>query len=104
LGKHRARLKAELAPAIGRLLQDIGAHDVGRHQVGRELNARELQVQHLAQRADQHGLAQAGHALQQNVAARDDCDQRVAHHVGLADDDFADLGLDGRGDFAKLLR
>src|SRR5256885_12578027 len=37
--------------------------DVGRHQVGRELDAVEGKLEHLAQRADQERLAEAGHPL-----------------------------------------
>ena len=62
----------------------FGAGDVGRHQVGRELDAAELEVERLGERAHQHGLAQAGHALEQGVAAGDEADQHVAHDLGLA--------------------
>ena len=72
-------------------LHDHAADDVGGHQVGRELDARILQVQHARQRAQQRGLAQAGNAFEQHVAAGEQADQHAVDHVRLADDDLADL-------------
>ena len=57
-------------PPCGVLLDDVRADDVGGHQVGRELDARELQVQDVGQRVDEARLADAGDALEQHVAAR----------------------------------
>ena len=73
---------------------DVGADDVGGHQVGRELDAAERAVERLGQRAHQRGLAQAGHAFEQRVAAGEQRDQHLAHQRPLADDHFADFVLD----------
>ena len=93
LGEDRAGLEAEDALAVGRFADDVGADDVGGHQVGRELDAVELQVEHLAQRAHQQGLAQAGDAFEQRVPADEQAGQHAVDDVGVADDDLADLGL-----------
>ena len=77
--------------------------DVGGHQVGRELDARELQVQRLGQRPHQHGLAQARHAFQQRMAARDHADQHMVNHIILPDDDLAHLVDNRRCGIMKLL-
>ncbi len=99
VGEDRARLEAEMAvPGAVVLLEQLGAQDVAGHQVRRELHATELQVQGLPQRAHQQRLAQTGHALQQAVAARQQADQQLFHHVLLADDRLAD----GGAEFAQL--
>ena len=78
-----------LAPLLG--IDDHAADDVGGHQVGRELDARIFQLQHARQRAQQRGLAQAGNAFEQNVAAREQAGENAVDHFLLADDDFPDL-------------
>ena len=90
--------------ALGRFFEHLGAHDVGGHQVGRELDAGELQFQRVGQSLDEHRFAQAGHSLKQGMAAGDDADEHMPHDVALAYNDLANLGLDGRGGVAKLLR
>ncbi len=50
-----------------------------------------FRCKHAAQRAQQGGLAEARHSLQQNVAAGQQADQDAVDHVLLADDDFADF-------------
>ena len=62
---------------------------------GRELDARIFQVQDARQRAQQRGLAQAGNAFEQHVAAGQQADQHAFDHVLLADDDFGDFAADG---------
>ena len=52
-----------------------------------------LQVEHLAERAHQQRLAQAGHAFEQRVAADEQAGQDAVDDVGVADDDLADLRL-----------
>ena len=44
--------------------------------------------------SEQRRLAEAGHAFQQDVAARDQRDQHAFDHVVMADNDFADLVTD----------
>ena len=85
-----------------RLADDVGADDVRRHQVGRELDAVELQVEHLAERAHQQRLAQAGHAFEQGVAADEQAGQDAVDDVGVADDDLADLAVDPAVGLAEL--
>ena len=74
--------------------EDVRADDVGGHQVGRELDAGERAVDDVGERAHEHRLAEAGHALEQHVAVGEQADERVPHELALADDDLADLGLD----------
>jgi hypothetical protein len=98
-----ALLEAE-APLATLLDDDVGADDVGGHQVGRELDPRKAQVERLGDRAHQHRLAQPGHPLQQGVAAGQEADERLPHQLVLADDEAADLRLDGGGKLAEALR
>ena len=70
------------------------ADNVGGHEVGRELDAAIFQVEHAGQRAEQSGLAQPGDALQEDVPAGEQADHHAIHHIGLADDDFADFTSD----------
>ena len=83
------------AAAVLVLHDDVGADDVGGHQVGRELDAVELQVQRLRQRADQGGLAEAGHAFEQRVAADEEAREHAVDDLLVADDRLGDLGLHG---------
>ena len=85
LSEDRPTAELELPPAI-RLDHDRRAGDVGRHQIRRELDARERQVQRLGQRADQQSLAQAGHTLQQRVAAAEQARQHPVDDLLVADD------------------
>ena len=89
LAEHRAGHEAEAAAAF-RFVQHLAADDVGGHQVGSELHALGRQPEHDAQRLDQPALAQAGHADQQHVAAGEQRDQRLIHHLLLAEDHAAD--------------
>ena len=93
VGEDRAGLEAELPPALA-VGEDVGADHVGGHQVRGELDAGEGEVEGAAHRPHQGGLAQAGHPLQQHVAPGHQADQHAAHHVLLADDDPAHLGLE----------
>ena len=69
VGEDRAGLKLHPPRPVGRLLQDRGAQDVAGHQVRGELHPAEAQRHQLPQRLDQHRLAYARHALQQDVPA-----------------------------------
>ncbi len=73
--------EAEAAPAARVLLQDLGAGDVGRHQVGGELHAPRVEPEHGAQRLDQQRLAEPGRADQQRVAAGQQRDEHLGHHL-----------------------
>ena len=91
VGEDRPVDELELAPAAGRVLEDVGAGDVHRHQVGRELDAAELQRHRLGQLADQQRLGQPGHAHQQRMAAGEQADRQPLDDVVLADDDPGQL-------------
>ena len=88
----RALPELEPVPAVLVGLHDVRADDVGRHQVGRELDAAEVEVEDLAHRLDEFGLAEAGHAFEQNVAAAEHRGQRAFDDALLADDQLADFG------------
>ena len=57
-----------------------------------------LQPVETAMRARQHRLADAGHVLDQHVAAAEQRDQREADLALLADDDVLDVGDDAFSD------
>jgi hypothetical protein len=92
----------ELAAALLVFHDQVGTDDIGRHQIGGELDAGEVAVESLGQGAHQHGLAQAGHAFQQGVAARQQRDQRVAHQLVLPDDHPSDLLFNRRCRLAEF--
>ena len=69
------------------------ADQVGRQQVGRELDAVELGGQRLGQRLDGRGLGQPRHAFQEHVPVGQQPDQQPGDHLLLADDGFAQFGL-----------
>ena len=79
----------ERRPPCG-LLQHLRAQNVGGHQVRRELDAARLEAEHRAERIDQLGLGEAGHADDEAVAAGQDGDQRVLDDLLLAEDDRGD--------------
>jgi hypothetical protein len=89
-----AALELEGAFARVGVHDEVRAEDVGGHEVGRELDAIERHVEHFAKRADEERLAEAGHAFEQHVPAAEQRDEGVLDDGGVADDDFADLGLE----------
>ena len=103
VGEDRALLEPE-DPAAAFLDEDVRAGDVGRHQVGRELDPVERAVDDVRDRPDEHGLAEAWHALEQNVAVRQESRQRLPNELALADDDPTDLLLDRPRSFRKGFR
>ena len=60
-------------------------------------------VDDVGEGADEHRLAQAGHAFEQRVAVGDQADQRLPDEVVLADDDALDLAFDGGRQLGELL-
>ena len=58
---------------------------------GVKLHPAELQVQRVRDGADEHRLAEAGDALEQDVPAGDERGQRALDDVRLPDDQLADL-------------
>ena len=102
VGEDRARLEAE--DALAALLdEDVRAGDVCRHQVRRELDPVEGAVDDVADGPHEHRLAEPRDALEQDVAVGEQAGQRLADERGLADDDPADLALDGLGAFGERL-
>src|SRR5581483_10970799 len=90
--EQRSWLVPELAVAV--LLRDhVGADDVGR-----ELDACEAEVQGLPEGADEHRLAETGHALQQHVTTADQAYHRLADELFLADDQPRELRLESLGE------
>ena len=88
VGEHRAELDVE---RLGRRAVDAGAHDVGGDEVGRELDAGERAAEHLRQRRDGQGLAEAGDAFEEAVAAGEQADEHPLEDAVLADDDAPEL-------------
>ena len=78
--------------AVGALLEHLRAENVGGQQVRRELHALLGEAEHAAERLDELGLGEAGHADEQPVAAGEDGDERLLDDLVLAEDDGADRG------------
>ena len=92
LGHHRAGAELKLPVA---LVVDGDAGDVAGQQVGGELDALELASQRGGQALGQHGLADAGNVLDQDVALGDEGGQRLLDNRRLADDDLGYVVNDG---------
>src|SRR5262249_31180494 len=76
-------------------VEDVGADDVGGHQVRGELDAFEGAVEEAGQDADEEGLGGAGDALDKDVAAGKQADQKAVDDLVLADDHLGDLAAGG---------
>src|SRR4029079_16363168 len=102
LREDRARVEAERGAVA---VEDRHADDVGRQQVGGELDALVVEPQQARARVAERRLADAGHVLDQQVAAREDAGHGEAVLALLAQDDLAGGGNDrlggGRGDAAS---
>ena len=92
VGEDRPELGAELA-VVG--LPDAGADEVGGDEVGRELDAAEGAAEHVGERPHGQRLGEAGHALEQDVAAGQQRDEHALEHRVLADDDALALPQGG---------
>ena len=88
VGEDRAELDVEglLARPV-----DAGADDVARHEVRRELQAHARAAHDAGERLDGERLGDAGHALEQAVAAGEQRHEHPLDHPVLADDDLLDL-------------
>ncbi len=92
VAEDRAAHEDDLAPAgLVVLLDHVRADDVRGHQVGRELDALEVELQHAGERADHERLGQAGHALEQAMAAGEDGGEELLEDLALAHDHLAQL-------------
>ena len=89
--EHRAELDVE---AFGAAAVDAGADDVGRQQVGRELDAGERAADDVGERLGGERLGEAGHRLEQAVAAGQQADEQPLEQPALADDHLAQLEED----------
>ena len=74
VGKHRPQHGAELA-AFG--VEDAGAHQVGGQQIRGELDALEAATHGFCQRVHGEGFGQPRHALNQQMALREDGHQNA---------------------------
>ena len=63
------------------LVVEVDARQVGGQQVGGKLNALEIPSDGLGKGPQQHGLAGAGHVLQQHVARADKAGEHLLDHV-----------------------
>ena len=88
----RPAMDAELARA---LIEDFRADDVRGQQVNGELHAGELEVNGLGDGVDEERLGEAGHALKEQVAAGEECNQQPLDHHVLPHDNRRDALADG---------
>ena len=65
---------------------DAGADEVARHEVRRELDTPEGAAEHGGGRLDRQRLGEAGHAFDQEVAARDEAHEDALEHLVLPGD------------------
>ena len=104
VGEDRAELRRELA---GARIVDQRADQIGRQQIGRELQALEAGLNAGRQRFHGQRLGQPGHAFEQDVAVREQAEQKPIDQIFLADDDVANLLAQRRNPlphFLHLLR
>src|SRR5262249_50259621 len=71
-------------------------------QVRGELDPVEREVEGLGEGADEQRLAQPGDAFEQDVPADEQGGEGAPDHIGLADDDLADLGFEGGEAVAEM--
>ena len=95
--EHGALLRRELARLRG---VDERAHHVRRQQVRRERDAFEVKAKRLRERVHAQRLREARHALKQDVAVRDEREDKPVDQLFLSDDDLAHLVADAADEFA----
>jgi len=91
VGEDRALAELE---ALRLLVEDADAEDVRRQEVRGELDAPERAADGAGERAGERGLADAGHVLDEHMAARRQRSDGEAHYAGLAVDDLGDGGFE----------
>ena len=89
VGEHRTGPEGELRRSG---VVDERAGHVAGHQVRGELHALGVQGQRGGERADEQGLGDAGHALEEHVTAAQQRDDEAGDRGVLPDDGLADLG------------
>ncbi len=92
LAEDGARHEAELTASALALVQHFRSQNIGRHEIGGELHALLVKAQHAAERAGELGLGEARRADEEGMAAAQDGDQHLLHHLVLAEDHPADGG------------
>ena len=97
-----SRLELEGGVSVLVFYDDVGTRNVCGHQVGRELDTGEGQVENAAERSHEPRFADAGHALEQDVAACDHGDDGAFHDFLLPDHVASDLREDLFALFAEL--
>ena len=100
VGEHAAGAELELA---GVLVEHRHARHVGGQQVGRELDAAHRALDAARQGLAEHGLADAGHVLDEDVALGEQADEHRGDDVGLALDHPLDVGAHPLDDPAEGL-
>ena len=88
VAEDRAELGVELVLVRA---EDPRADEVARHEVGRELDPRERAAEDGRGRLDRQGLGEAGHALDQEMAAGEKAHEQPLEHLFLPGDDAPDL-------------
>ena len=88
VGEDRATVGGEAA-VLGR--EDHSADDIAGEEVGGELDALELDADGRAERSDEEGLGEAGHAFEEDVAVGQQGDQHAFDDSFLADDGLANF-------------
>src|SRR2546423_13879702 len=69
VGENRTGFEAEFPPAVS-FGENLCADNVRRHKVGSELNALKAQPERFGRSLDHQGLAEPGHAFDQNMTTR----------------------------------
>src|SRR5690606_21568638 len=88
VGKDGPRKELE-APRLG--MEDRHARDVAREEIRSELDAFEAGAERLGEAPGEHRLSEAGHILDQKMAASEEGSESHANDIVLADDDATDV-------------
>jgi hypothetical protein len=81
------------AERAGLPVEDVRARDVAGHEVRRELDPPKGEAGDATERPHQQGLAEARHALEQDVAAGDERREHLRDDVVLTDDDLLESAV-----------
>jgi hypothetical protein len=82
---------------------DQRADEICGEQVGRELQPLETSADAARERLNGERLRQPGHALEQDVAIREQADEQSIDQIFLPDDDAGDFILQSADPLARLL-
>ncbi len=84
------------------LVEDVGAGDVGGEKVGGALDALEGAAEGEGDALGEDGFADAGNAVDEDVALAEEGHDAEAEGLLVADDDFLEVLEEGVGDFAGV--